>query len=297
MKFTTQLLSILAASSVLSYTVKRQETDENIESLRDITTPSEIPDISNFDLSQLTQIDLSFLGINKNEQCDNALKEYNDCLAGMNEIEDQQKDTICGTFNSEKCQNFFKNGVKSVKGCENLEDMLLRIEEFLVEANSVSLKMQCAKDENGQYCPLSNLSTQLIKDAKNKENNNDEEFKQKYNEAVNNTCKSRTCIDAALEFEKGTTKLEADVKQFKTEIEGVINFIGAAQDMPMFNPRAKFAYTLEKVDETMLTKTSEYLQSEECSAQAPKKQESSATTLKIGGVLLSAIATIFYYLA
>jgi len=304
MKF-TKFLTLLTATAVLSHSVpeKRQEQekieDNNIENLREGSKTIDIPDISNIDLTQLSQLDLSFIGIKKNEECDKAIEEYKTCFVGTNKIEEGQKDTVCNNFNSEKCQSLFKNGIKGVKGCENLEDLLYNIEEFLVEANSVSLKMQCAKDENGQYCPLSNFSTQVINQAVNKNDTvTDEETKTKYTEAVNSTCKSRTCIDAALEFETGSNKLKSDVEEFKKQIEGIINFMGAAQDMPMFNPRAKFAFTLDGItDENMINKTSEYLRSDECTAQAPKKEDSSATTIKLGGLLLSALATVFIIFA
>jgi len=296
MKFSTTLLTLLASTSVLSYNIKRQITDEEIESLKSMPKATNAPDVSNFDLSQISSLDLSFLGIEKNEECNNALKGYSECLVGIDENKQNNKDNLCTIYNSEKCQSLYKNGVKSVKGCENLQDILLRIEGLLIETNSVSLKMQCAKDENGKYCPLSDLSSQLITEVNNKSSNStttEADTQKKFDEAVNATCKSRTCIDAALEFETGTNKIKSDIEEFKKQIEGFINFIGAANDMPMFIPQAKYAFNSEGVnDDILFNKTAEYLKSNECSAQAPKKQESSATTLKFGGVLLATVISV-----
>jgi hypothetical protein len=301
MKFSNILLTLLASTSVLSFAVKREEQaqekelNEKLENLKNMPETDNIPDITNFDLTQLSNLDLSFLGIEKNEECSKVLQGYSDCLIGMNEIDANNKDNVCNVFNSEKCQNFFKNGVKSVKGCENLQDLLLKIEELLVETNSVSLKMQCAKDESGKYCPLSNLPTQFISEVKSSSNSTITE--QQYDEAVKATCKSRTCIDAALEFETGANKIKDEIDLFKQQIEGFVNFIGAAQDMPLSIPQAKYSSDSISTNSTTdgndkLNKTLKYLKSAECTAQAPKKEESSATTLRIGGVVLATILSV-----
>ncbi|ORX42411.1 hypothetical protein BCR36DRAFT_587230 [Piromyces finnis] len=293
MKFIKKLLTILTTTSVFTYSipVKRQEIELNIN-----TNQKNIPDVQNFDLSQLSNIDLSYLGINTNEKCENSLINYKECLIGTIEIDQNNKDVICRTFNAEKCQHLFNNGMESLDGCKDLDDLLLKIKKFIVETNYVSLKMQCAKDESNQYCPLSSLSTQLINETSQQTSSNEEEVIKKYNDAVNATCKSKTCIDTTLEFENDFNKLKIEFEDFKNQVAGIIKLLGVTRDVPILDPRVKFTFTVEGVNqENILSKTSEYLKSGKCFFNEDNK--SNATSFKLSdSILLVTIATVIFIL-
>jgi len=306
MKFTTQLLTILAASSVYAIPTKRQVNDINIDigenNLGNIG--NNIPDDLTIpvDLSDPNNLDPSSFNMGINEQCDKALEQYKECLEGNSEIDVNNKDNVCNTFNSEKCQQFFNDDIKNIQGCENLNEIASRVLNFYKKGNTVSLKMQCAKDENGKYCPLANLSPKLMS-IEDDNKNDDKEFKTIYAEAVSETCKSRSCINAALEFESGYNEIKQEVSEFKDQVETMYNFIGAFKDMPMQNPSAKYrrVFSIENIDlksdkdaaDKLIKTTSDYLKSEECSVQAPKA-ESSATTLKFTAALIVTLALFLF---
>lgn len=306
MKFTTQLLTILAASSVYAIPTKRQVNDINIDiGENDFgSIGNKIPDDISIpvDLSDPNNLDVSSFNMGINEQCEKTLDQYKECLEGNSEIDVNNKENVCNIVNSEKCQNFFSDDIKNNQGCENLNEIAARVLNFYKKGNTISLKMQCAKDENGKFCPLSNISPKLMSIEK-EGGDSDKEFETLYTEAVSETCKSRSCINAALEFESGYNEIKQETAEFKDQVETMYNFIGAFKDMPLQNPSAKYrrAFSMENIDinsdkdaaDKLIKATSDYLKSEECSVQAPKA-ESSATTLKFTAALIVTLALFLF---
>jgi len=293
MKFFTSLLTILVATTAYASTNKQTK---------------------NVDID-LTKVKLGDFGLEDNEACNKALDAYEDCLS-TTILEDSNKDKNCEIIKSEKCQNFFKNGIKSVKGCENINEFKLKLENIYLKTTLYSLNMECAKDENGKYCPLSSISTQITARAKNKQNQqvSDDEFKSVYTDSVMNTCSSKACINAAIEFQSGNKEIKKDYEDFKNALMDLKNLTGNkanANNIPVIKSanttttatKTKRSFNFNNIDlnseegvNQLIDATADYLKSEECTNQGGNLS-SNATTLKYSVALIITLALFLFQLA
>jgi len=128
-----------------------------------------------------------------------------DCLPLEKDSYSEEKiDALCNGYNSKVCQNFYQDPVAALEECEkipyftekNIEKYYLG---FLNDVNAHS-KLYCQKNENNKYCPLNVLN--LFRGSEPSANDllNSIPEENDFENAVNETCKSKSCYDAAIEF-------------------------------------------------------------------------------------------------
>jgi len=278
MRFTS-LLTLLAATSALSYTIKRDEIDDKLNQLNqalennggDMDKLSEILESNGTDINQLNQAlennggalggnnDLEKVadGLTDNKansgnasnvdissigamgDCLKASQEIVECLGGTSKQASQEE--VCNTFNSEKCQSLLNKDFSSCgKDVGGAYDFSI-----------ATLKLGCAKDEKGNNCPqydvLSTMST-------------NEELKFKDNE-IQEICQSSVCTEKAIDAITQLKKSSDNVKGTFSE-EGKANL-------------DKYINDLNK-----------------CKASGSAKSD--ATQIKVGSALLASLALAFY---
>ncbi|KAG4087614.1 hypothetical protein H8356DRAFT_1728794 [Neocallimastix lanati (nom. inval.)] len=163
MKFTFKLLTLLTVSSVLSYSIQD-------------------------DLKK--RLDLNFEDLGEAAKCLTSLSNFQECKIDTTNLKND-KESVCNSFNSEKCQKVLKDGIKAIPECKDLPTEVLAASPLLFEILSSGIGLACSKDENGNYCPLSDII--ITNDGKlNKED-------QSVQMAVIETCKSKQCTDAAID--------------------------------------------------------------------------------------------------
>jgi len=124
----------------------------------------------------------------KVEQCIHDLDEtYNDCYT-FEDLSKESLQTVCKAFNSDRCQKLYNEGVAIAGDCKLLD--LEAVTEVNVDYGMkfVQMEMICSTDENNQPCPLINY---YIVDE-----NDTLDAREAYNKYINESCKSKKCVDA-----------------------------------------------------------------------------------------------------
>jgi len=266
MKFTSKILTFLAFSTAYSLTIP----NNNIYKRAD------------FDISTLTIF----------KECDAAIEK--ECSLS-NEINKENIESTCATYNSDKCKKLMADGVSSIPACSSLGKELSGLKDELIKLQKTTFGILCTKDEKGNLCPFAeyelnnpnfiNFNIKETDDTKTKT----EEEKAKEEEAtvsaINETCKSKICTDTLVEGYSTLTKYEK-------ELESKLNI------------KMKREFKLDKSlnDEQNLQKLFEYLKSEECTAQATESnqtesnQTSNASTMKFRSAIIVSLSLLLYVL-
>ncbi|ORX45567.1 hypothetical protein BCR36DRAFT_216933, partial [Piromyces finnis] len=82
---------------------------------------------------------------------------YKNCRFTENDI-NSNIDDLCKIYESEKCNDFFKNPVNSLSECKNISSQYLKKYEKLKNDTYIAFLLKCTKNENNEYCPLSNFT-------------------------------------------------------------------------------------------------------------------------------------------
>jgi hypothetical protein len=168
MKFTTQIIALVAATAVNAIPVKERRSSS---------------------------------------ACDQVLDSYDECFNQM--VNMKNVDSVCASYNSEKCQNFYKSGfVNEIDACKNEDPNALSLLEDIISLNREELKHICTKDENGNLCPRVKLELEnkFIINGKGDS---------LYSQASNETCASKVCTDAYVQYleQVKTITLQLDEKE------------------------------------------------------------------------------------
>jgi len=162
MKFTNTLMTLIAATSALSFQFDHTLFIKNLN----VT-------LGNDSLS--------------NSECKkNINKIYEPCM--NTNINKSNVENECSIYKSEQCQNMFKYGITSLKGCENYPDVVKSLYTTLFEVHSNQLNIFCEKDLSGNLCPVGEF---LLNNPKNKEPPMSE---------ILATCQSKSCTEKTLKL-------------------------------------------------------------------------------------------------
>jgi len=119
------------------------------------------------------------------EGCLSASKQYEKCYA---EITLSNLGSACASFKSEECQKFKNNGyLLGVNECKSEPQERVSFANDIIELMYIDAKFRCTNDENGNLCPINEY------ELKSKSRND-------YEQSVKDTCKSKICSDAYVEF-------------------------------------------------------------------------------------------------
>ncbi|ORX46846.1 hypothetical protein BCR36DRAFT_356214 [Piromyces finnis] len=203
--------------------------------------------------------------INISNECQNVINEYRSCFQSLRK-DNYDKDNIeeyCKNFNTEKCQSLYNQGLNAVPECSNISNEFKDQIKLKFDVINYTFKLLCAKDENGNFCPIS----------KNYIENGNTGFENSgFDKYLNETCKSKKCINSAID---AFTLLENS---------------NLADRMPNKNNKREMVEGVDAISSIVKT-----LKSEGCSAQA-MVQQSDATTLSITNTLLFTFGLLLLWL-
>jgi len=235
----TNFISLIAATSTFALTIPSKRADV---------------DLSNIDLTNLLS---GAEGIATSDECKKATEDYKECFIGTDLIKNDTLDKVCETYSSQKCQDFYKNGLNSIDACKKDNAILLQMSTVMTETIQSNIGVFCIKDEANQYCPYG----QFILDLASKSDSiTNEEVEKNYNLAVNNSCKSKKCTDAFIEYTDKKNKLLSDVEGLNKTL----------------SKRGEFSTALSVGAEKALEETIKYLKSDECTSQQTKTNAGNA---------------------
>jgi len=216
MKFTTQFFTLVAASVALVYSYPNEKGNDLIEKKPENTDESNygdsFTDLFSRNDKEDDNEDKSFSNWLIDSSCEKALDEYEECLTDDSLIHKENIEMICNTFNSEKCQKFFQEGVNIAPECKDLGSVTKFLVERTIKLVNFDLSYKCTKDEKGQYCPMDVFNPDVRHHKKNSKSSSKEED-ELYNEALTETCKSPKCTNALLNT---LNELEAIENKFKS---------------------------------------------------------------------------------
>lgn len=184
MKLLSTIFTIFAASTAFSYSIdvnmiKRQSPQTNNNAAvptANQATPNQ---------AQVT-VDKTVI-----QKCEVGIKEYSQCLSVKEKITTANIDKYCETFNTDKCQKIFKEGmVAAVPACADIPDIYKNKSKLKYDTLYYTFKLLCAKDEGGNYCPVSKAYLS---------GGNKSFAKEGFSTTLSDTCRSKKCTDEANE--------------------------------------------------------------------------------------------------
>jgi len=161
MKFTNQFVTLLGAVSfVYSHNIKRGDVLNILR--RDLT----------FDENKIDEAKVPI-------ECDISFRPYAECID-----QPTKYNKVCEYMASDKCVKFYNDPFGAVPGCRGVDLVEQFFEPTVFKSTIVSMKLLCLKDENGNYCPFTEV---LLSD------------KEADLDTIEETCKSKICTDGTLE--------------------------------------------------------------------------------------------------
>jgi len=122
---------------------------------------------------------------------------------------------VCTVFNQEKCQNFYQMKLFDTPECATSDDFVKSFVEYIFDGNYLQINVNCGKDEEDKYCPLSEVQlTAAIKESLSNSQNlpkNPNEIEIDYDDATEKTCKSRKCTESLVKFLEGLDKIDQEL--------------------------------------------------------------------------------------
>ena len=202
MKFTTQILTVLAATATLA-----APTAKNCDALFE--------------------------------------QKYSSCLSVIKG--GSFNENYCIEYESENCQNLFKSGMKGIMAefpeCKGAPEEEIKQSDEVLKFVEATMKIACAKDEQGNYCPYSpgNPQTAVALEGMRRKQRNEV-----YMGYIKESCKSKKCVD---------------------------DYLYSIEIVKTLSPSSMFGNGDSKETEEIAT----YLKSETCTAQAVKTSQNTQT--------------------
>jgi gas vesicle protein len=137
--------------------------------------------------------------------CRKAAKQYEECVADIHLSNIQ---SVCATFNSEKCLSFRNNGfLFNLAECKNETQDNLTYSSNVFEARYIETKFRCTNDESGNICPINKYELESV-------------VLNNYDQPLKDTCKSQACSNAYVEYINNIkTVLEALGDNIEDQVE------------------------------------------------------------------------------
>ena len=181
------------------------------------------------------------------KNCDAVIEQkYSSCISiikggGFNE-------NYCIEYESENCQNLFKSGMKGIMAefpeCKGAPEEEIKQSDEVLKFVEATMKIACAKDEQGNYCPYSpgNPQTAVATNGMGRRERNEA-----YMVYIKESCKSKKCVD---------------------------DYLNSIEIVKTISPSSMFGNGDDKETKEIAT----YLKSETCTAQAVKSAQNAQTS-------------------
>ncbi|ORX75666.1 hypothetical protein BCR32DRAFT_329702 [Anaeromyces robustus] len=146
---------------------------------------------------------------------ENAMDYINDCVpSDKNSFSKDNIDNLCTKIHSEECQIFLSNPMVSLDGCEDLPYIKNKnVSLVFFKLISSNTKLHCTKDENEEYCPMSNFNLFKGSNPQDFDIFNTIPKDDVFNKTMPNICKSNKCYQATYDYFsyiKNYTEVETD---------------------------------------------------------------------------------------
>ena len=181
------------------------------------------------------------------KRCDFVIEQkYSNCLSIING--EGFNENYCIEYETENCQNLFKSGMKGIIAeipeCKNAPEEEIKDFEDILKFIEATLKMTCAKDEQGNLCPYSpgNPQTAVATNGMGRRERNEA-----YMGYIKESCKSKKCVD---------------------------DYLNSIEIVKTISPSSMFGNGDDKETKEIAT----YLKSETCTAQAVKSAQNAQTS-------------------
>ncbi|ORX43120.1 hypothetical protein BCR36DRAFT_361457 [Piromyces finnis] len=198
-----------------------------------------------------------------NKDCYEDLLNLDECLHGIDEASNKiTKDNyknVCIVYNTNKCQNFIENPMKSLKNC-NGTILVQLLDKSIVNLLKSYMNIICSKDENDSICPMGDLylSENMAKGNLTK--------------VLNNTCKSKKCIDITVQSLRASIDYSKDIENLGHMIKGEVN----------------------KKEEKNVNTMIQYLKSDTCMAMTNTISHASSLTFNYVSILRIIYSLVFF---
>jgi len=124
-----------------------------------------------------------------NKKCLKEYSKYNNCITDINYANHEK---VCPSITSDTCQEFYKDPMSFLPSCMDFPKF---VNNFPIYAKCFALSntFLCQKDENGNLCPLSEISLKSSVFITDFEGN-------QFNKTREITCQSKICREATFNY-------------------------------------------------------------------------------------------------
>jgi len=194
--------------------------------------------------------DYSYLGYNPlfpvkrecNTYIEKLKEEYKDCIIEITGTINQ--DEICKTFQSKRCQKYYKLRVADAPECKDSHEISVFGIDSMRSLELLALQSSCFTDENNKYCTFGSLENIDI------ENLSEKEEKKLIEKVKKDTCRSKRCTDKYLKM--------------IDDIEDIVNNYSRSISKYKVNDDEEKIFDLDEENIELI----KYFKSEECTSQA-----------------------------
>jgi len=153
------------------------------------------------------------------DNCESIINEkYSVCASFMlgSNFGSGFNENYCIEYESENCQKLYTTSTKDIYAeipeCKGLsfEEEMLKQSDYLIKFIYNSLKIACAKDEQGNYCPYSYANIQNYDSLEDIEYEGPE--KTTYMKYLNESCRSKKCIDEYLSYIDNIKEVSSNIE-------------------------------------------------------------------------------------
>lgn len=193
MKFSTPLLALALASTTFGSAIPQKRAMEEFNIQDDINI--QVPTMTN--------------------TCATELFEQNkECILELNSISNLEQK--CAAYKTDKCKNFYTDVISNLTNCGAIDEGHVTSVNMAMDSTKKYLDVLCANDENNTLCPISAALAGDIDGAK-------------YNQAINDSCKSKSCTDAGVTFLELNLGTSGQTKYNETKFDKPFDFKEATE--------------------------------------------------------------------
>jgi len=122
---------------------------------------------------------------------------------------------VCTIYNQEKCQEFYQIEIFDTPECATSDEFIKTFVEYIFDGNYLTTSVNCSKDEDDKYCPLSEvqLTAALKESISNSQvtTKNTAEVEINLDDATEKTCKSKKCTESLVKFLEELDKTDQEL--------------------------------------------------------------------------------------
>jgi len=218
--------------------------------------------------------------------CFSEIKENSTCLDTIVTVmTNMTYNKSCKIYASEKCQKFYSEVDNIPESCFDVEDKQKGLTRDGVRQLIAQFKCMCVKDENDRLCPLSDITLNHFYNPEF--NGTKEEIERDSFKATEESCYSKKCTDALIEYDTSMLNDQKILEMMSTHSNGE-----SVEDFKKYFEDSLKILTSNNCIENAGTKTPELYSD----SHKDSTSDSSIAYIKMSSIIMITLSVLYYLL-